>query len=133
MTAASQAATTSPFTAKELASWRQRLVRLRKSILADLASLSSQAYSDETPGTADPAIALQPQEIVLTEIDDAREVLKLIDNAVAKIDGRNRIPFGICERTGAVIEPERLDLMPWTTVSAVGARLLEHDAKTPRN
>lgn len=71
----------SPFTDKELAVWRQRLVNLRLAIAEDIKG--TQAFSLETLGN----------EVILTELHDAREMLELIDNAIRKIDCDDPLSF----------------------------------------
>jgi RNA polymerase-binding transcription factor DksA len=114
----------SPFDEFRLAAWRRRLETMRRSVLDDLAGLAEEAFADETPGSADPTPVAQPQPLALEEQANEREILALIDAAIARIDGRG-VPFGICERTGKPIEAERLELVPWTPYSAEGARLAE--------
>lgn len=94
----------------------------------DLARLSPLAFSDETPGRADPAIAAQPQDDVIAKVNETRDMIRSIDHATARIDGVGNPAFVICERTGMIIEAERLDLIPWTMPSSLGAKLVERDS-----
>jgi RNA polymerase-binding transcription factor DksA len=104
----------------ELVAWRQRLIDLRRKLVDDAARLAEDSFSQETCA-GDPTSVAQPQEVALAALEDEREMLRLIDHALAKIDGKVMTPFGICEQTGGRIESDRLELMPWTTVSVKGA------------
>jgi hypothetical protein len=108
MSAASQAAgqrtaEASPFTAAELELWRGSLLEHR-------AALLREPRPDRDP--------------------DHDELLALIDRALAKIDGRGPLPFGLCEHTRRPIGRERLELMPWTPLSIEGATHLEENFLT---
>jgi RNA polymerase-binding transcription factor DksA len=83
------------------AHWRERLERHRAELLRE-------------PPRPDRELA-----------DDRERVLRLIDRALAKLDGRLDLPYGVCEITREPIAPERLELMPWTPVSIAGATELE--------
>ncbi|MEK7415387.1 MAG: hypothetical protein AAB263_18930, partial [Planctomycetota bacterium] len=61
---------------------------------------------DQEKNSEDPAVA------VASAIED-RSVVVDIDHALGKIDTEQPIPFGLCEKTGQVIESDRLELMPW--------------------
>jgi hypothetical protein len=52
---------------------------------------------------------------------DAGGTLRLIERALAKLDGRGPLSFGLCEHTRRPIGRERLRLMPWTPLSIEGA------------
>jgi RNA polymerase-binding transcription factor DksA len=115
----------SPFTIPQQLRWRRCLERMRAVLTDDFDRLSSQAFVAEKPGSGDPSTVEQPQEIVFAALDAARERLILINNALAKLDGAGDVPYGICEQTFEPIEVERLDLMPWTPLSALGADMTE--------
>jgi RNA polymerase-binding transcription factor DksA len=119
-----ESAISSPFTAQELGRWRARLADLRRILVEDAARLAADSFSMET-SSGDPTTVAQPQEVALAALEDERDMLKLIDRAIAKIDGKGPTPFGICEKTGARIEVDRLDLMPWTAVSVKGSKVAE--------
>lgn len=100
---------------------------MKRELIGDLERLRTQTFSDETPGRADPAIAAQPQEVTMKEIAETREQLREIDQAIERIDTATPFPFGVCKRTGMIIESERLELIPWTTLSALGAKIAENE------
>jgi RNA polymerase-binding transcription factor DksA len=66
-------------------------------------------------------LLLEHRAAALREPPDAGATLRLIDRALAKIDGRGPLPFGLCEHTHRPIGAERLRLMPWTPFSIEGA------------
>ena len=105
----------------ETAMWRQRLRAIRANLVDDLVAVEHDALSDENP-QGDPTAVAQPLEVELAEADNTRALLADVDAALAKLDGKGRLPFGVCEITGERIEPDRLDLVPWTRCCAAAAR-----------
>lgn len=114
----------SPFTSAELAAWRQRLDAQRQELLDDIAQLGVEADEEGGDGSTD-RDATPPAEVTMAELAEARATVALIDQALNKIAGRGPLPFGLCEETGGPIERERLELLPWTPLSAAGARQRE--------
>ncbi len=114
-----------PFSERECAKWRRRLDALQTALNQDFKDLSAEAFIAEKPGSGDPSNVEQPQEIVFAALDDTRDRMEMVSRALAKLDGGGVVPFGICELTFEPIEPERLELMPWTPVSKEGASLIE--------
>jgi DnaK suppressor protein len=55
-----------------------------------------------------------------------RQRLSAVQSALARIESGD---FGLCEETLEPIEPERLRLIPWTTLSLEGAELRESREK----
>ena len=120
----------SPFTPHELARWRCRLMALRREIAQDLADVCHTADAimsnhDQEKNSDNPNVA------IASAIED-RSVVVDIDHALSKIDSDMPIPFGLCEKTGQIIEPDRLELMPWTRFCAAGAKLHEHSNKAKK-
>jgi RNA polymerase-binding transcription factor DksA len=121
--------TPSPFTPEQLAAWRGRLVVQARSLKADVAALDDEAVLQErvapNHNLPESGSELQSAEIVGSAATDEQEELRLVLRALRKIDTAEPMPFGLCEVTGAPIERERLELMPWTPVCAEVGRQLE--------
>jgi RNA polymerase-binding transcription factor DksA len=66
-------------------------------------------------------LLLEHRSAALREPPDGGGTLRLIERALAKLDGRGPLPFGLCEHTRRPIGRERLRLMPWTPLSIEGA------------
>ncbi|MBA3709088.1 MAG: TraR/DksA family transcriptional regulator [Planctomycetes bacterium] len=120
----------SPFPPAELAAWKRLLLARRQQISGDIAGLVQDALDVESvqPSSnhlADGGSDSDIQDTSLGLADDDKEILRLIDRALAKIDGRIGHAFGLCEHTGQPIALERLELIPWTPLSIEGATYLE--------
>jgi RNA polymerase-binding transcription factor DksA len=59
-----------------------------------------------------------------------REGLQEIEDALARIHNGT---YGICELTGKPIEPERLEVLPWTRFTAAAERQLEREGRIKPN
>lgn len=110
----------SPFSPAELARWRARLLAERRTAAGDARASAAEAQIDP----AQPA-DVADQEVVrddcLSLSEAAASVVGEIDAALRRLDLQDPVPFGICERCLVPIEPERLDLMPWTAWCSTGA------------
>lgn len=113
------------FSAEEIARWRQRLIDLRQQLIHDIAQLEEESDEEQVGVSVQESEEEQVHEVVLEEAEQARRTLEDIDQALKRINDRTAGRFGICEETGGVIERERLELMPWTSLSALGAQLRE--------
>jgi RNA polymerase-binding protein DksA len=67
--------------------------------------------ADNHPG--DVATATVDREIDYTLEENSEHVLQAIDAALKRIDDGT---YGVCERCGRPIEPERLELLPYATL-----------------
>jgi RNA polymerase-binding transcription factor DksA len=122
----------SPFTAQQLRAWRGRLVAVRDGLVGDLERLAAESASDaESPPPTAAREAVPVLDETLATSDNAEAIIAEVDRALRRIDRAEPCPFGICEATGAVIEPERLELMPWTAWCARAAARAEGGA-SPR-
>jgi RNA polymerase-binding transcription factor DksA len=119
MSAPKRSAKGSPFTVKECQDWQRRLIAQRVKLVADSELLAAESASEPSARRDGD---LHSAEVVISEQEDVSRTLRQIDAALVKLTGHGPVPFGICEVTGERIERERLDLMPWTPVSARGAK-----------
>jgi RNA polymerase-binding transcription factor DksA len=118
-------ATAPPYNKNEMAQWRRRLIDERQRLIQDIDQLEVEGdLGGAEPITHETKERLE-QEVEREEMDFARRTLRCVDHALEKIDGKSSAIFGICEETGGIIERERLELMPWTTLSSYGAQLRE--------
>ncbi len=114
---------------ENLAAWEQRLraaraellrrIEGRRQRLAGLQEDTEKHYSDHL---ADMAQLDQDRETEVLLSEQEIRQLREIEAALERIRTRT---FGLCERCGRPIEPERLDLLPYTRYCATCAQSLE--------
>ena len=118
----SEPASSSRFTAEELRTWRARLVAARREAAGDRARVVADAEADGDASQATDALdAAQTVDDGIASAEIAEALVREIDRAIRKIDRAEPCPFGVCELTGEAIEPDRLELMPWTPYCAGAA------------
>lgn len=122
----------SPFPAKDLARYRDVLLRKRRELVGDVSKLETEALggssgslshvpqhmAEQGTETFDQSLSLD-----LAQVD--RNLIREIDDALTRIE---RGTFGICEMTGKPISKERLEELPWTRFSIEAARERERRA-----
>ena len=110
---------------------RQRLLRLRETLLEEIHQLRSEA-SEENPSysmhPADAGTDSFDRDLVLGLASFKQEGLYEIDAALERIDDGT---YGVCELTGQLIPWKRLEAIPWTRFSLEGEKQIEH-AMRPR-
>jgi RNA polymerase-binding transcription factor DksA len=120
---------TSPFTPDQLAARRRWLVSARDALVADVEGLAADSAVDADAAQAtDAQDAARSVDEALASSDNDGAIIEEIDRALRRIDRADPCPYGICEATGAPIERERLDLMPWTALCARAATEAERGA-----
>jgi DnaK suppressor protein len=106
----------------DLDTMRARLESERASVqgaLDDLHNRHPGSLEDEVEETpfdnhlADSATATVDREIDYSLGESEERILGAIDAALERIDGGS---YGLCERCGRAIEPERLDAIPYATL-----------------
>lgn len=85
--------------------------------LEDESGELANASVDNHP--ADTATETVDREIDYTLEENSTNVLREIDAALERIEAGT---YGVCERCGNPIEPERLEHLPWATLCAADAR-----------
>jgi RNA polymerase-binding transcription factor DksA len=111
--------------------WRthyQNLVRLRSQLLDRKALLGRDTIpSSQNPAStnhiADAATDAFDRDLALSMISSEQDALYEIDSAIKRIEEGT---YGICELTGKKIDPERLEVIPWTRFSTEAEKQLEH-------
>jgi len=98
---------------------KKRLQEKLREVTRELQQLDArlEQKADYGPGKGDPAI--YEWELTLAMRQQAQARVETIRQALAKCaEGR----YGICERCGTPIDPERLEILPLTTVCIQCAR-----------
>jgi len=78
---------------------------------------------------ADAATDTYDRDLALSLLSCEQDAVYEIEDALTRI--REGI-YGICELTGKPIQPERLEVIPWTRFSAVAEKQLERDGALKR-
>lgn len=84
-----------------------------------------QHEGDSSSESADDADAMFDAEMNFSLVDNERDIVSQIDNALARVDAGT---YGICEVCGEEIEPERLRVLPYATLCLKDQRLREEQA-----
>jgi len=118
----------SPFGKKELAHFRQVLLRKRAELVGDVSQMETEALQGNAGGTSVPQHMAEQgsdtydQSLALDLAAADRKLIKEIDDAIKRVDNGT---FGICELTGKPIKAERLEELPWARYTIEAARELE--------
>ncbi len=125
----------SPFSADELAKWKEILVQRREEILGDIDSLEHSAMELEDGHVApthqaDRGSDADMQDNALRMAENEKVLLWQIERALRKIETAVPIPYGLCEHTQKPIPKTRLSLLPWTPLSIEGAEYMEQEGLT---
>jgi RNA polymerase-binding protein DksA len=115
----------------DTAHFRELLEQHRQRLLATIAHHDIGASTlDDDAGDFSPQVDNHPADLATEtyerELDegleeDARARLRDIDDALARIEAGT---YGICRVCGKEIPPERLEVLPWTTLCIEDARKL---------
>ncbi|MCB9748964.1 MAG: TraR/DksA family transcriptional regulator [Myxococcales bacterium] len=98
---------------------RVETVRRMKGHVSDALADSGRQADD-----VDSATVEQNQKLLLKLSTKERKLLKLIDNALGKLE---RGEYGYCEGTGDLIAYRRLEARPWVRYSVAYQEQLERD------
>lgn len=100
----------------------QRLAQLqeqRQRTLAEIARLQAEARAEIEPASAgdedlvDAAADIYERSKALSFIQRLEEKVEQLDRAIQKVEEDS---YGVCESCGALIPPERLEIVPETTL-----------------
>ena len=112
----------SPLSRKELEEFRKLLLNLRDSIVDEISFLAGEnlngSQRDAAGDLSNYSLHMADQgtdnfnrEFALNLVSNEQDVLHEIDEALQRVDART---FGVCEKTGQLIETERLKVLPYT-------------------
>ena len=126
------AVTKRPFTQKELADLKARLIQERAELEAQLKELEESSFSDnqsESSGDmtgdeeyADAGSATFERELDLSLVNNVIDLVERIDKALAKIDEGT---YGLCDRCGRPIEKARIRALPYANLCLADKRAEE--------
>ncbi|MEZ6232969.1 MAG: TraR/DksA C4-type zinc finger protein [Phycisphaerales bacterium] len=124
----------SPFGKRDLAKFRETLLKKRSDLVGDVSDLETEALLGRSGSLsalpqhiAEQGSEAYEQSLSLNLAAEDRRLIREIDAALERID---KGTFGICEMTGKAINRERLEELPWTRYSIEAAR--EFERRSPR-
>lgn len=114
---------------KALADLRERLEKERESLASDIDTLNSenQIQSDDYGignHLADDASDIVTRDTNLALRSNSQDLLGQVDAALRRMDEGT---YGICERCGKPINPERLEALPYATYCITCQAEVEHE------
>jgi RNA polymerase-binding transcription factor DksA len=108
--------------------WRRnyrRLIRLRAALLKQVSEIGDAQSRCFGERLAMAAAATLDRVLALSLFSTERDALIEVEAALLRI---RQGTYGVCERSGAVILPSRLDLIPWARFTAEVQTQAEKDA-----
>lgn len=107
---------------------REHLEKRLQETREELAQLDErlEAKGDYGPGRGDPLIVRWEVNLALRE--DIKQRARQLEEALERLEGGD---YGICESCGRPIDPERLEILPRTSLCVDCAREAEQDGTAP--
>lgn len=99
---------------QEMASFKRKLLDMRRELLGQVEKnkvYSKEMGEDGIPDSGDVAALSYSKEVLMGLGENERTKLRLVEEALTKIDEGS---FGVCERCEDSIPVKRLDLLPFT-------------------
>ena len=100
---------------REKEKYKKKLLERKIEIVDALSEFYNESKEVEDPGIAmdmgDKAESSYTKEFLLSLSDAERAQLKLIDEALGRIE---KCTYGVCQRCGATVGKKRLNALPWT-------------------
>ena len=95
-----------------------QLERQRADLRSEMQHLGADPDTDELtfvddPGFSDRSHSTEERSGLISVVRALRSNLRDVDRAMTKFDSGG---YGICERCGSAISPERLDAIPWAVL-----------------
>jgi len=127
---------TPALSAEDLEHFRSLLVDRRQRIRSTVSGLEDRAFAagEEDASVdhmADRGSETFDQDLAIGLVESEREELRLIERALAKIDGELDGAYGVCEGTGEPIGRRRLEAIPWARYSIEYQRRIEKGEVEP--
>jgi RNA polymerase-binding transcription factor DksA len=119
------------FNVKQLRDQLKRLLLLRERISGEISSISLNSLSptDRDPSLSDQGTDTFDREFALNQLSSEQDVLFEIDEAIRRLESGT---YGICEISGAAINIERLQALPYVRYTITAQSELEKGRKTYR-
>ncbi len=112
---------------KKLASYRMKLHQIRKDLLGDVKknrANSKEGADQQVADIADDAAQSYTRQLILNLGEQDREQLKLVEEAIEKINEGN---YGICQQCEKSIPEARLKVVPFAIYCVVCLNEIEKE------
>jgi len=100
--------------AQDVENFKRKLLEMRRDLLGQVERkklYSKEVGEDGIPDSGDVAAYSYSKEVLMGLGENERTKLRLVEEALAKIDEGT---YGVCERCEEAIPVKRLDLLPFT-------------------
>jgi DnaK suppressor protein len=116
--------------AQDVENFRRKLLEMRRDLLGQVERkkiYSKEIGEDGIPDSGDVAAYSYSKEVLMGLGENERSKLRLVEEALAKIDEGI---YGVCERCEEAIPVKRLDLLPFTRYCVQCQSELEKESAT---
>jgi RNA polymerase-binding transcription factor len=116
--------------AQDVETFKRKLLEMRRDLLGQVERkklYSKEVGEDGIPDSGDVAAYSYSKEVLMGLGENERTKLRLVEEALAKIDEGT---YGVCERCEAVIPVKRLELLPFTRYCVQCQSELEKESAT---
>ena len=115
---------------KKKSAYRDRLQQIRTELMGDMGKTintsKDEECSQQIPDAADSATQSYDRQLLLTLGEQGWEKLKLVDEALGKLQSQE---YGICNRCEKPIPEARLDLVPFAQYCVMCLNQIEEENK----
>ncbi len=113
---------------KKKSAYRDRLQQIRTELMGDMGKTiktsKDEECSQQIPDAADSATQSYDRQLLLTLGEQGWEKLKLVDEALGKLQSQE---YGICNRCEKPIPEARLDLVPFAQYCVMCLNQIEEE------
>ena len=116
--------------AQDVETFKRKLLEIRRDLLGQVERkklYSKEVGEDGIPDSGDVAAYSYSKEVLMGLGENERIKLRLVEEALAKIDEGT---YGVCERCEEVIPVKRLELLPFTCYCVQCQTELERESAT---
>jgi DnaK suppressor protein len=116
--------------AQDVETFKRKLLEMRRDLLGQVERkklYSKEVGEDGIPDSGDVAAYSYSKEVLMGLGENERTKLRLVEEALAKIDEGT---YGVCERCEEAIPVKRLDLLPFTRYCVQCQTELERESAT---
>jgi DnaK suppressor protein len=116
--------------AQDVENFKRKLLEMRRDLLGQVEKkkiYSKEVGEDGIPDSGDVAAYSYSKEVLMGLGENERTKLRLVEEALAKIDEGI---YGVCERCEEAIPVKRLDLLPFTRYCVQCQSELEKESAT---
>jgi DnaK suppressor protein len=116
--------------AQDVETFKRKLLEMRRDLLSQVERkklYSKEVGEDGIPDSGDVAAYSYSKEVLMGLGENERTKLRLVEEALAKIDEGT---YGVCERCEEAIPVKRLELLPFTRYCVQCQTELERESAT---